>query len=247
MGILDKAVPISELGQSNLWVIYGKSGSGKTNLLASFPKPLLYLQIGDDGSNTIGETEGIDALRVSDVKELKQALQEARIDGHYKTVAVDTFSLLVNDWVSENAIQKNKRMTQQMWGDLKTDTEELIKSSHILAKSKIVVLTCHEVMDTIEGYEDEITPDVRPSLSKGARTYLESMANFGIHTAVVQKEKDMPNGETKTVSVHIAHLSSNPYYWVKTQKPASIQLPEAIINPSYAKIKKLLKEGKKAK
>lgn len=245
MGILDKAVPIGELGQSNLWVIYGKSGSGKTNLLASFPKPLLYLQIGDDGSNTIGDAEGIDALRISDLKELKAALQEARIDDHYKTVAVDTFSLMVNEWVDENAVKKNKRMTQQMWGDLKTDQEEVVKSAHILAKSKIVVLTCHEVQDTIEGYEDEITPDVRPSLSKGARTYLESMANFGIHTAVIQREKDLPDGSSKMVSSHIAHIGPNPYYWVKTQKPSHIKLPDAIINPSYNKIQKVIKEGKK--
>lgn len=247
MGILDRAVPIGELGQRELWVLYGKSGSGKTELLSTFPKPMLYLQIGDDGSNTIGGKEGIDAITLSNINELKQALQEARLDSHYKTVAVDTFSLLVNEWTDENAVKKNKRMTQQMWGDLKTDTEELIKSAHILASMKVVVLTCHEVADSIEGYEDEITPDVRPSLSKGARTYLESMANFGIHTAVVQKEKDLPNGDTKTLSVHIAHIGSNPYYWVKTQKPASIQLPEAIINPTYNKIKKLLKEGKKSK
>lgn len=247
MGILDRAVPVGELGQSKLWVVYGKSGAGKTEFLASFPKPLLYIQIGDDGSNTIGDREGIDALRISNIKELKQALEEARLDDHYATIAVDTFSLLVNEWTDENAVKKNKRMTQQMWGDLKTDTEELIKSSHILASKKIVVLTCHEVADSIEGYEDEITPDVRPSLSKGARTYLESMANFGIHLAVNQKEKDMPDGSTKVMSVHIAHIGSNPYYWVKTQKPASIQLPEAIINPTYGKINKLLKEGRKKK
>jgi len=247
MGILDRAVSIAELGQSNLWVIYGKSGSGKTELLSTFPKPLLYVQIGDDGSNTIGDKEGIDALRVADISELKQVLQEARLDEQYATVAIDTFSLMVNEWVDGNAVKKNKRMTMQMWGDLKTDTEELIKSAHILASKKTVVLTCHEVMDTIEGYEDEITPDVRPSTSKGARTYLESMANFGIHTAVIQREKDMPDGSTKVQSVHVAHLGPNPYYWVKTQKPASISLPDMLVNPTHAKIIKLLKEGKKNK
>lgn len=245
MGILDKATPIQELGQSELWVIYGKSGSGKTNVLSSFPKPLLYLQIGDDGSNTIADVDGIDAIRIADIKELKQALQEARLDDHYATVAVDTFSLMVNEWVDENAVKKSKRMTQQMWGDLKTDQEEIVKSAHILAKKKTVVLTCHEVQDTIEGYEDEITPDVRPSLSKGARTYLEGMANFGIHTAVIQKEKDMPDGSTKTVSVYVCHIGPNPYYWVKTQKSAKIELPDMIVNPTYNKIKKVLKEGKK--
>lgn len=247
MGILDKAVDIKDLGQSNLWILYGKSGSGKTELLSTFPKPLLYIQIGDDGSNTIADKEGIKALRVHDVTDLRQALQELRMDTDYATVAIDTFSLVVNEWVDGNATKKNKRMTQQMWGDLKTDQEELIKSAHILAKSKNVVLTCHEVMDTIEGYEDEITPDVRPSLSKGARTYLEGMANFGIHTAVLQREKDMPDGSTKIESIHVAHIGPNPYYWVKTQKPASIILPDVIVNPTYNKIKKALREGKKSK
>lgn len=245
MGILDRAVNIAELNQSNLWVIYGKSGSGKTEFLSSFPKPLLYLQIGDDGANTISTVEGIDALPVSNIAELKQALQEARLDSHYATVAVDTFSLMVNEWVDENATKKSKRMTQQMWGDLKTEQEEVIKSASILAKIKNVVLTCHEVMDTIEGYEEEITPDARPSLSKGARTYLEAMANFGIHLSVAQKEKDLPDGSTRVVTVHFAHIGSNPYYWVKTQKPSSIKLPDTVVNPTYSKIMKLLKEGKK--
>jgi hypothetical protein len=112
---------------------------------------------------------------------------------------------------------------------------------------KIVVLTCHEAMDTIEGYEDEIMPDVRPSVSKGARTYLESMANYGIHTAVLQREVDMPDGTTRSESIHVAHLGPNPYYWVKTQKPPEIKLPNMIVNPTYKKVMKAIKEGRKSK
>lgn len=244
MALIDKAQDISELGQSNLWVLYGKSGSGKTQVLSTFPKPLLYLQIGDDGSNTIADVEGIKALRIDSPAQLKQALEEARLDKKYATVAVDTFSLVVNEWQDANAVKKNKKMTQQMWGELKTETEELIKSAHILARIKVVVLTCHEALDTIEGMEDEITPDVRPSISKGARTYLEAMANYGIHTAVLQKEKELPDGTTKTESVHVAHVGANPYYWVKTQKSASVKLPNAIVNPTYDKITKRLKGDK---
>ena len=47
MGLLDKAVDISELGQRKLVVLYGKSNSGKTVTGATFPKPMLYLRIGD--------------------------------------------------------------------------------------------------------------------------------------------------------------------------------------------------------
>lgn len=233
---LDEAVDISELGQSNLWVVYGKSGSGKTEVCASFPKPALYVQVGDDGSNTIADKEGIKALRAKNVQHLKDILTAARKDKKYATIIIDTFSLIVNEWTDENAVKKKKRMTQQMWGDMKVDQEELVKMAHLVAQDKIVVLTCHEGTDTIEGHEDEIVPDVRPTVSKGARTYLEAMANYGIHTVVLMKEKEQEDGSTVQKAVYAAHLAANPYYWVKTQKPKHIKLPKVMVNPTYDKI-----------
>ena len=160
MGAIDKAVSIKEMPKSNLWVIWGKSGSGKTHVLSTFPKPILYLQYGDDGTGTIEDAEDIDVIIIEDQKHLETILEEARIDDKYATVAVDTFSLFVNEWIDENAVQKKKRVSQQMWGDLKTDTEKLIKMAKTLAAFKIVVLTCHEATDVIEGMEDEIMPSI---------------------------------------------------------------------------------------
>ena len=233
--ILDSAVDIKELGQRNLWVIYGKSNTGKTHLAATFPKPLLYLQIGDDGSNTIANVEGGKAIPITTDEDLKSVAEELRKDKKYRTVVVDTFSLVVTEWTSQKVVGKGKRMTQQSWGDLKTDTEEIIKAWHRVAKNHIVVLNCHESMDNIEGMEDEIAPDVRPSVSKGARTYLEGMANFGIHTIRISKEITKGN-TTKTVVKYAADVGPNPYYWTKLQIDPSIKVPDRIINPSYDKI-----------
>lgn len=238
---LENAVDIEELGQSKLWVLYGKSGTGKTEILSTFPKPLLYIQVGDDGSNTIANKKGIKAIRVDDLSMLREILLEARLDNYYKTIAVDTFSLVTNEWIDANAVKKKKKVTMQMWGEIKTESEEYIKLAHILAREKHVVLTCHEVMDTIDGMEDEIAPDCRPNVSKGVRTYLEGMANYGIHTTVVMKEKEQPDGTTKEIPVHAAHLAQSPYYWVKTQKPKEVKLPRLVLNPTYKKIQKLLK------
>lgn len=233
--LLDSAVDIKELGQRNLWVIYGKSNTGKTHLAATFPKPLLYIQIGDDGSNTIANVEGISAVSIKTVEDLKAIAEELQKDKHYETVVVDTFSLVVTEWTSQKVVGKGKRMTQQNWGDLKTDTEEIIKCWHRVAKSHIVVLTCHESMDTVEGMEDEIAPDVRPSVSKGARTYLEGMANYGIHTTRISKEV-LKGNVTKTLVKYAADIGPNPYYWTKLQIDSSIKVPDRIINPSYDKI-----------
>lgn len=246
MGHLDKAVDIGDLGQRNLWVIYGKSGSGKTEVLSTFPKPILYLQVGDDGSNTIKDKEGIKAIQIKGLPHLKEILVEAKTDKIYKTVAIDMFSMVVNEWIDANAVKKNKKMTQQMWGDILTETNELVKLAHLIAEDKAVVLTCHEVSDTFEGMEEEIAPDIRPNVSKGARTYLEGMANFGIHTVVLMKDKEQPDGTTIQEPVYACNLGANPYYWVKTQKPANIKLPKLVKNPTYNKIMKLLKgEGGK--
>jgi hypothetical protein len=239
MALLDSAVDIQELGQRNLWVLYGKSNSGKTYVASTFPKPLLYLQIGDDGSNTIAHVGGISAISVTTVKELKDIAKELLKDKKYKTVVVDTFSLLVNEWTDQNVISKNKKMTQQLWGELKTETEEVIKAMHKIAKRHIVVLTCHESTDAIEGMEDEIAPDIRPSVSKGARTYLEGMANYGIHTTKITKEITKGNS-TKEVVKYAADIGPNPYYWTKLQIDPSIKVPSRIINPTYDKFMEII-------
>lgn len=242
MSLLSSAVGIHELGQRNLWVLYGKSNSGKTYVSSTFPKPLLYLQIGDDGSNTIANVSGIKAIPIESIKDFKSIAEELLEDQKYKTVVVDTFSLLTNEWTEEKVIKKNKKMTQQAWGELKTETEELIKAMHRVAKNHIVVLTCHEAMDSIDGMEDEIAPDVRPSVSKGARTYLEGMANYGIHTTKITKEVTKGN-TTKEVVRYAADIGPNPYYWTKLQIDPSIKVPNRIINPTYDKFMEIIKAG----
>lgn len=242
MGLLDEAVDIQKLGQRNLWVLYGKSNSGKTWVASTFPKPMLYLQIGDDGANTIARVEDVKALRVDTVQKLTDISRELLKDKTYKTVVVDTFSLLVNEWTSEKVTGKGKRMTQQLWGDLKNDQEDIIKTMYKIARRRIVVLTCHESTDSIEGMEDEITPDVRPSVSKGARTYLEGMANYGIHTTKIIKEVSKGN-TTKEVVKYAADIGPNPYYWTKLQIDPSIKVPARIINPTYEKFMEIINGG----
>lgn len=112
MSILDSAVDIAELGQSNLWVIYGKSNTGKTHILSTFPKPILYARIGDDGSNTIARVSGIKGVRINSVKDLKTLGEEllAIKKPKFKTVGVDTFSLAVTEWISQNVLGKGKRI-----------------------------------------------------------------------------------------------------------------------------------------
>lgn len=241
-GFLDDVTEISQLGQRKLVVLYGKSGTGKTELGSTFPKTQLYLQLGDDGANTISKKEGIMAKRIDSVESLKGTLKELanKKARGYESVFIDTFSMLSNVWIDTNVISKKKKMTQQLWGDLKNDTEEAIRLCWELSLHTWVILSLHETTDVIEGVEDEIVPDVRPNPTKGARTYLEGMANYGIHTTKVQKTILGKEGTEKEVVKFAAHLGANPYYWTKLQVPKETKVPKMIINPTFDKLMEII-------
>lgn len=245
MAILDRVKPLANKRRhGSLWVVYGKSGSGKTSFLSTFPKPLLYCQFGDDGSNSMPtDMPDVGFVTLSTFQDILDVASELESDKRYKSVAIDTFSLCVNEWIEANITQKNKKMTQQVWGDIKTDVEHLIRSLQKLSLRRHIILTCHEVTDVIEDMETAISPDIRPSLNRGSRTYLESMANYGVHMVVVEKEVDKKDGTTATVYRHTAQIMPNPYYWTKVQKPPGLKLPESIYSPTFDKIQGYLQGG----
>lgn len=240
MAYLDGVKDIADLGQRKLVVLWGKSNTGKTEFGSTWPKPQLYVQVGDDGSNTIRNKKDISGLRADNIDSVKGVLKELIKEkgAGYESIFVDTFSMVTNVWIDENAVMKKKKMTQQMWGDLKTETEELIRLAYKLSLYTWVILSCHEAMDAIEGMEDEILPDARPSTTKGARTYLEGMANYGFHTTRLKKEV-VEDGVEKTVVRYAAHLGPNPYYWTKLQTPKEVRVPSVMINPSFSKLNKI--------
>lgn len=237
--MLENVTNIKDFSQGKFVALYGKSGSGKTTLGATFPKPMLYVKIGDDGSSVIKDVEDIDAVEITKVGQIKQLLKELETNKTYKSVFFDTFTLIVNEWKNENIVSKKKKMTQQAWGDLLVDTEELIREMHKLSKKMWIIISGHEVTDSIEGMEDELLPDVRMSVSKGARTYLEGMVNYGLHTIVVEKEIEK-DGESKVVNKHAVDIGPNPYYWTKFQSIKSKKIPKRMLNPTFNKLNELM-------
>lgn len=238
--MLENVTSIKEFSQGKFVALYGKSGSGKTTLGATFPKPMLYVKIGDDGSSVIKDIDGIDAIEITKVSKIRTLIKELKSDKKYKSVFLDTFTLIVNEWKQENIIsKKKKKMTQQSWGDLLVDTEEIIRELHALSKHKWVIISGHEVTDSIEGMEDELLPDVRMAVSKGARTYLEGMVNYGLHTIVIEKEVEK-DGEVKTVTKHSVDIGPNPYYWTKFQSVKSKKIPKRMLNPTFDKLNELM-------
>ena len=230
--------------KGKLTVIYGKSNTGKTTLGATFPKPLLYVKIGDDGVNSIIDVGDIDVLETDNLQDLLKTVKEITTSkrfSKYKTIMYDTFSFIVELWKAENLKDKITRMTQPMWGDLMVFTNTLVNEFAKQAQSKWVIVTGHEVMDTIDGLEEELLPDGRISINKGSRNHLEGLANLGLHTVRVKKETQTDDGRTKVNIKFGVDIGPNAYYWTKVQTVKSNKVPSRIINPTYDKIMEVLK------
>ena len=119
----------------------GKPKSGKTMIAGSYPKPLLYVSVGNDGGGRVLMMKFRDEINKGEIKvknlrndypvsgkinktsieKLASLLAELRKPGadFFKTIVVDTIGALQDDYKSYMEFTKGgKSLSQQEWGDV---------------------------------------------------------------------------------------------------------------------------------
>lgn len=119
----------------------GKPKSGKTLIAASYPKPMLYISIGNDGGGRVIMTkyrsdveEGLikvinlrndpsigGKIRKTSCEKLAELLAELRKPDadKFKTIVIDTFAALQDDYkVYLETNKGGKALSMQEWGDV---------------------------------------------------------------------------------------------------------------------------------
>lgn len=119
----------------------GKPKSGKTMIAGSYPKPLLYCSVGNDGGGRVLQTKYLDdvqkgLIKVKNLKndpvvggkiaktsieKLAMLLAELRKpeSDKFKTMAIDTIGALQDDYKTYLEFMKGGRsLSQQEWGDV---------------------------------------------------------------------------------------------------------------------------------
>lgn len=122
----------------NVYFIMGRPKSGKTTILKSFPKPLLYISVGNDGGGKVlKDAQFENGKQVIFVKNLKTTyegniakssiehladilaeIRRGKSPIKFKTVAIDTLGALQADYVKMLEIQKKKSLNENEWGDV---------------------------------------------------------------------------------------------------------------------------------
>lgn len=238
-----------------VYVIYGKAGSGKTVLASTFPKteeePLLYLDILEGGIGSVDskDKELIDWVPIETFEEIDSVLEDviqgySEVDGKkipvkYSTIVIDSLTqmeYLLKKYLKSSAGKSS--MTLQLWGQAKDNQEDiynLLKFLHVKTGA-IIVGIAHE-----KEVKDDDNPEFNtliPSLMTSAATSLCAKASYVWYTNIEKEQKlDADNNVVSTTKFN-TYINAKPYLLTKCRKPKDFKVPEKITDLTYDKFKK---------
>lgn len=248
-GILAKAKPVSELDEGLCAMFYGRSGTGKTALSGTFPQPLLLLDMGEKGTDTLAGSKGIDVIRINDWSELEEVYWELKESDHgYKTVVLDALP-----GVQQLAIHQARSLARKKDTDSTSqrDMGEATKLMHTWLYNyrdlkedgiNIVYLAHDRIRESDSDTEDAISPEVGPNLMPGiTKALLGAVDVVGVTFIRVTKEKKKLGVDPRRSVDYCLRIGPHEVYNTKIRVPKDTEIPEFITDPSYDKLVSVIK------
>lgn len=257
--------PVADKTYFTSTALYGRAGSGKTTLSATWPKPILYLNIRDNGTDSIADVEDVDVVDIENSEDMLNILlwcvkKANRGKLKYRTIVLDTMTqfqqILVEEKI-ESAKKKLKKgqlpgdfgtLTQQEWGAIAGDMKKLVMDVRNLPMESVFL--CQERIFNAGDEEDDglgqIDPEVGPRLSPSVKNDLNAsvsiIGNTFIRIKVTTTKDKKTLKKTKTVEKqYCLRVGPNSVYTTKIRKPKGIEAPDYIVDPTFRKIKKIMK------
>lgn len=230
--------PMKEFCGGKLIGLYGRGSSGKTTVSASFPNPV-FIIFDDQGLNAVKsdypDAPYIDATGFSAAKlvELLDSIERIPNDVE-RTYIFSTFSVWIDNYPQLLMAEKKKaHMNQDLWGEHNARVNMVVAKCASLAKNgKRIVLEFHERVSVIEGYEQELIPEIGVNAGPAVQKYLVGMLNYAFHTSIKQFTNPENNQQYSCYTIDIHPL--NPYYWIKAQGATENVPPYIVVNKGMA-------------
>jgi KaiC/GvpD/RAD55 family RecA-like ATPase len=260
--------PVKEKKYYGSTALYGRSGTGKTTLSATWPKPMLYLNIRDNGTDSINDLEDVDVRDINTSDELRDVIlwilaQANKGKLRYKTIVVDTMSQLQNILVEEKAKEKGRKeikgskgkrpgdfgtLTKQQWGEIAGDLKAAVQDIRGLPLESVFiaqerVFNMGEEEDEADMLQPEVGPRLMPSVKDDLNASVSIIGNTYIR---VRRKKKRVGGKIsyKVKKEYCLRVAPHEVYTTKIRKPRGIEITEDITDPSFAKLQKLVKGTK---
>lgn len=247
--------------------IYGRSGTGKTRLMATFPKPLLIIG-SEKGLKSIHNVPGLQKfiLRTSEqLTELIAGLREgkpSKFGKPFASVGLDTATML-QDLVLKEILgleelpeQKSWGMaTQQDYGICTAQVKEYLRHLLDLAdNSNIHVAITAQERNFTEGTASEVlAPSMGPSLTPALATWFNPACDYIVETFIREQFKEIttkiggkPTTTRKKTGAMEFCIRTAPdaVYTTKFRVGIGCPLPTVIVDPTFDKMMNVIKGDK---
>lgn len=264
MSWLDEAKGVSMARRNRLTVIMGKVGTRKTTSAGTYPKPMLYITIGNDGGEEVLRSYGDDEIKVLNLEtdpikdangratiqpktsyvKLMEVLKELANPHPYKTVVIDPYSSIQEDLVNFYTTQKGKQLNENEWGFVgkqMTDMRDAIVA--LACKDVEYVIVTHvkenRTTDSITGKESiEIVPKM--TLRNGS-LLLEKASNvmYACRKTVLS-QTGIP--EVK----FLMYIGAHPYMDTKLRMPSAENMEKGLYieDFTYDKLQDMIANNK---
>lgn len=244
--ILDKAEPVTGLNLIITALFYGRSGTGKTTLSGTFPKPMLLIDIREKGTDSLLDEEGVDSIRVNDWSDIEEIYWELKESNHkYKSVVIDALHSAQSLAISEAKARANKKEDEQTsqrdFGQAGALLTEWMLNYRDLQEDGInVVFLSHDRITSIDTEDDAdvIIPEVGPRLMPSVASAIVGSVNVVGNTYIRETITKPKKAGEKTIrkTDYCLRIGPHGYYTTKIRKPKKFELPEFIVDPTYDKL-----------
>jgi len=246
--ILDRIKPVTELKTNLVMLVYGRSGSGKTHFGSTFPRPILFIDTNERGTETIAQEEDIDVVRVTEwgeFDELYWALLNRETAVQYASVVLDQITNLQDIGMAE-VLRKGRKgrdetFTQRNWGQLSGMLKQTISDFRDLSDNYHLLMIAHERIDEPGDEEEEhIEPNIGARVMPSVGSFLDGAVDAIGATFIKERWETQDKEEVRHVD-YCMRIGPHAFYSTKIRRPVSAgPIPELIVNPTFKKIKDLI-------
>lgn len=258
-GVVGRIAPVEQPEGGLKINFYGRSGTGKTTLAASFAEsgPVLFVKA-EDGMRSVANVPDVHMYpqkgRLEDHQELRAVIDYLKESPEeYTTIVLDTATAF-QDLVLRQVLDLEELPAQRTWGMAKRDdwmqcgtqTKEYLRSFLALHELGLNVIILAQERDFgTDGDMDLLMPCVASALQPGVVGWLnpevdyigqtfirEQFAAKTIKVAGKKKSTTQKTGGTE----YCLRVGPHPVYTTKFRTPKGRELPEVLVDPTYESI-----------
>lgn len=231
---------INEIPVPKTFLFYGKSGTGKTTLAGTFPKPL-FLDVNENGTASV-DSKDAQVISISKYEEFNEFLMN--IDEYYEklkwgSLIIDTIGKLQE--INLNYLAKGGKILINNYGDSTNELQQVILKliNHATVNDYYLVFNAHE-RDNTENDEETgevLNPSVMAQLTPKLSEWLHATVSLAGHTRIFEKKNDL--GQSQGI-FYCIKIGADPIFKTKVRVPKDKMKANIIANPTCEKLMSVL-------